>query len=134
MSNLGLGALIHMLGGNKESAKAFNACRGKTITELFMKDDVLHFRFQDGTGLTIRDNGQSCCEHRYMMTDDKLDDFIGAELLNAELKPAPEIPHDGGVHEVRFLDVTTSKGVFQMATHNVHNGYYGGFWIECALL
>ena len=33
------------------------------------------------------------------------------------------------IHEIQFLDVKTSKGVFQISNHNVHNGYYGGFWV-----
>jgi len=31
------------------------------------------------------------------------------------------------MHEVQFVLITTSLGVFTMATHNIHNGYYSGF-------
>lgn len=60
-------------------------------------------------------------------------DFVGAKLLGAEVKPAPNIPDEYCKHEVEFLDVKTDKGVFQMASHNEHNGYYSGFAIRAAL-
>jgi hypothetical protein len=39
-------------------------------------------------------------------------------------------PNGDDVHEVQFLVVTTSKGAITVATHVVHNGYYGGFSID----
>lgn len=130
-NNLGMGVMIGMLGGNKESVEALQSSTGKTITSLALQDDALVFGFSDGFGLVIEDKGQFCCESRYMRTDDKLSDFIGSQLLSAELKSAPGLSAEYGDHEIQFLDITTSKGVFQMASHNEHNGYYGGFWIVC---
>lgn len=126
--------MIKMLGGNRESVEAFNACKGKTITVLSLgEDDALHFTFDDGSRLKIWDGGQSCCESRYMRTDDKLEEFIGAKLIGATIKYAAPISDEWGYdHEIQFLDVETDRGVFQMASHNEHNGYYGGFCIECA--
>ena len=34
------------------------------------------------------------------------------------------------VHEVQFLKIRTSNGDITFETHNIHNGYYGGFYIE----
>lgn len=129
--NLGMGVMIGLLSGNESSVKAFQSCVGKTIKSLSLSDDVLHFVMDDGTKMDMYDDGQSCCESRYMTTDDKLEDFIGAKLIGAEVKEADPIacPEDE-VHEIAFLDVTTDKGVFQMKTHNEHNGYYGGFLIR----
>lgn len=129
MGNAGLGVMLGMLGGNEETVNAVRASIGKTIENVHMDDDVLIFHFTDGTKLKMWDDGQSCCEVRYMMTDDDLTYFFGAKLVGFEIKDAPDIEDNGEVHEVQFLDVTTDKGVFQMATHNEHNGYYGGFWI-----
>ena len=64
-----------------------------------------------------------------MRTDDDLSDYQGSTLLDFELKDALNMEDKYGDHEVQFLDVKTSNGVFQMANHNEHNGYYGGFWI-----
>ena len=52
--------------------------------------------------------------------------------MSIELRDAPNVEDDeyGNVHEVQFLVVTTSKGAFTIETHNEHNGYYGGFFIE----
>lgn len=134
MSMPGMSVMIGMLGGNEESVKAFTSCLNKTIAALSLgEDDALHFVMDDGTKMRLYDNGQSCCENRYMRTDDKLADFVGAKLLGAEVKEAPSVPDQYGEHEVSFLDVKTDKGVFQMASHNEHNGYYGGFLIRAAL-
>lgn len=87
------------------------------------------FKFTDGTGLKMFDDGQSCCESRYMVTSDDLTEYENTTLLDFELKDAPDIENEFDCHEVQFLDVKTSKGIFQIANHNEHNGYYGGFWI-----
>ena len=128
MSKLGLGVMINMLGSNEGTVEAINASIGKKIVSIALVDNSLRFALSDGSNLSLRDDGQSCCEHRYMSTDDDLSYYVGAELLGFELKDAPSIGDDE-VHEVQFLDVRTSKGVFTMSNHNEHNGYYGGFWI-----
>jgi hypothetical protein len=64
-----------------------------------------------------------------MRTDDTLTDYAGAELLDVSLEDAPDLEAGGESHEVQFLRVKTSKGMFVMSSHNEHNGYYGGFWI-----
>ena len=130
MSDLGLGVMINMLGGNEESVKAFQRGINHVISALELKDDALHFTFDDGYRMKLSDEGQSCCESRYMRTDDDLSQYIGSMLVSAEVAPGPDTENDDyGVHEVSFLRVTTSKGVFVMSSHNEHNGYYGGFWI-----
>jgi hypothetical protein len=131
MSQPGIGVMIGLLGGNEETVNAIKSSLGKKIKNVQLEaDDTLKFEFQDGSSLNIRDDGQSCCEHRYMTTDDDLSEYSGATLLDFELKNAPDQEDEWGeVHEVQFLDVKTDKGVFQMANHNEHNGYYGGFWI-----
>ncbi len=134
MGQPGIGVMIGMLSGNAKSVKAFASAVGKTIAALRLgEDDALHFEFSDGSKLKLYDDGQSCCEQRYMRTDDNLSDYIGAKLLGAEIKDAPSIPDEYGEHEVQFLDVKTDKGVFTMSSHNEHNGYYGGFWIVAAI-
>jgi hypothetical protein len=134
MSQLGMGVLINALGGGTDSAEAFSGSMGKIIAALSLgDDDALHFEFSDGTKMRLFDDGQSCCESRYMRTDDDLTYFIGAQLLDAEVKDAPNMPDEWGDHEVQFLEVKTSKGCFTMASHNEHNGYYGGFAIRAAL-
>jgi hypothetical protein len=36
----------------------------------------------------------------------------------------------GEEHEAQFLIVHTNRGDFTMVSHNIHNGYYGGFAIQ----
>jgi hypothetical protein len=104
-------------------AEVFTAAIGKTIKEVKIVDNSLLFTFDRGYRMRIYDCGQNCCEIRYMTTDDDLSYFAGAKLLGAELKDAPNVPHEWGVHEVQFLEIKTDKGVFAVANHNEHNGF-----------
>ncbi len=133
MGNLGMGVMLGILGGNEETVTSIQTSLNKTIEKVELDGDNLVISFTDNTTLEIWDGGQSCCESRYMTTDDDLSDFSGATLLDMELKSS-EYKDDGwDVHEIQFLDVKTSEGVFTMVNHNEHNGYYGGFWIQAKL-
>ena len=120
--------MIGMLSGDR-GGEYLQEAIGKTISEVTLVVDALHFVFTDGSKIKLFDNGQSCCESRYMRTDDTLTDYAGAELLDVSLEDAPDLEAGGESHEVQFLRVKTSKGMFVMSSHNEHNGYYGGFWI-----
>lgn len=133
MGNPGFMVMMRMLCGNEESAKAFQSVVGKTITDISHTDEALRFVFSDGAKLELFDNGQSCCESRYMRTDDDLTKFIGSRLLGAKTKDAPDQEDEYGTHEVQFLEVETTEGSFVMSNHNEHNGYYGGFSIEARI-
>jgi hypothetical protein len=130
---IGLGVMIQSLGGNETTVNAVKTSRGKIIQKVSLDGNELVFKFTDGTGLLMFDDGQSCCETRYMATSDNLEEYAGSTLLDFELKTAPSEETEYGDHEIQFLDVKTSKGVFQMANHNEHNGYYGGFYIKAQL-
>jgi hypothetical protein len=132
---IGIGVMLRELAGNERSLAAYKASIGKEITRVWIcDDDALHFRFADGSGLCVSDQGQSCCEHRYMRTDDDLDSFVGDTLVGIQVKDAPdEVDEYGETHEVQFLEINTNRGTFTVANHNEHNGYYGGFSIECAI-
>lgn len=131
MSHPGIGVMIGMFGGNEETVKAYDASMGKTISGLTLdeEDGFITIDFSDGTNLRVADEGQSCCENRYMRTDDDMQHFIGAKLTGLEIKEAPNEQDEYGDHEVQFLEVQTDRGVFTMASHNEHNGYYCGFYI-----
>lgn len=130
--SLGMMVMLNMLSGNAETVDKVKSAIGKKIESVILDEENnrLKFIFTDGTTLNIWDDGQSCCEDRYMRTDDDLTEYASAILLDFELKDASAIEDDYGVHEVQFLDVKTDKGVFQIANHNEHNGYYGGFSIR----
>lgn len=123
--------MLHMLfDGGKETSEILKGVTGKRITALRLgEDDALHFAFEDGQRVKLRDAGQSCCENRYMRTDDNLSDWVGTVFTCAEVRDAPNAEAEDGVHEIQFLLINTDKGVFTMSSHNAHNGYYGGFWI-----
>lgn len=130
-THLGLGVMLGLLGGNEQSASVFNKAIGKTISTLEITEEELLFTFTDGTKMKLFDDGQSCCEHRYMHTDDDLNYFIGSALQSAEVRPGgKEQLEYGDVKESEFLIVSTSAGQFTVVNYNEHNGYYGGFLIR----
>ena len=98
----------------------------KIIKSTKMSEDVLQISFEDGTGIEITDEGQSCCEYRYMTTDDEINFLIGTSIQNIMVKSGPDIEADD-VHEQEFLEIQTNKGFITIVNHNKHNGYYGGF-------
>lgn len=121
------------------SLEAFMKVINKKITGVALagavdseRKDELHIRLGHEY-VRITDAGQSCCEDRYMTCDDKMEDHVGATLLNIETRQMP-IPvlegGDGDVHDIEYLVVTTTAGELVIVNHNEHNGYYGGIDVE----
>lgn len=110
---------------------------GKTLLRVALVDDVLELSFTSGEIIAIQDHS-SCCETRYMRTDDALHEYAGAVFLSADISPVGEVfrqeleamyrkDDDDRCHEVEFFRIATSKGDICFACHNEHSGYYGGF-------
>lgn len=134
---IGVGAMLAALGGNQESAGSFASAIGKIITKASLDDEgeALTLEFKDGSAIQLKDDGQSCCESRYMRTDDDLSAFVGAKLTGGEIRAAGESeePESGdNCHDIEFLVIKTDRGDFTMTNHNEHNGYYGGFAIRAS--
>lgn len=127
--NLGMGAMIHHLGGgSKESAEKYY---GRTITNVKFENDTFTLTFDDGVSIDITDQGQSCCESRYMTCDDNINALIGQSLRGITVKDTEDSSGEyGDCHEICFLEVQGDKGSVTFATHNEHNGYYGGFGLN----
>lgn len=132
MSQLGIGTMLGMLTDNSVSVALYHASMGKIITEMKLDESTnpqsFIIKFEDGSSIKLTDEGQSCCEQRYMSIDgDDLSYFAGATLTGIDLKDAPNQEEE---YEVQFLEIQTSKGVATVSSHNEHNGYYGGFCIR----
>ena len=81
-----------------------------------------------GPTVFIRDDYQQCCEQRYMTCDDPLEDIRTETVQKVELRTGGQVQDDAfGEHEAEFLLITTNRAEYTIVTHNVHNGYYGGF-------
>lgn len=138
MSRPGIGAMIHSLtGGSPRSASDYYGLiiTSAKIVEFTKGRDgsvnELHLGFEDGTKIRIFDDGQSCCERRYMRSDDKVQDLVGQRLMKIEIKKADIMPdEDGQVHEIAFMEIKTDQGVTSFSFHVEHNGYYGGFGLS----
>lgn len=99
----------------------------KKITEVRLNEtnkyDILVVTFEDGIKLYIYDDGQSCCESRYVTTDDNIQDMVGHSLVGITIKNHI----DGDTHEQIFIDILTTNGSIVLCSHVESNGYYGGF-------
>lgn len=124
--NPGMGAMIHLLsGGSKKSASDYY---GRRIRHARLEEERLLIAFEDGVTIALTDEGQSCCEARYMRSDDDIASLIGGTLAAMTVKEGPdEVGEYGDTHETCFVEVQTDKGFITIASHNEHNGYYGGF-------
>ena len=125
---LGIGVMLGQMTSNEETMNCIHAVIGKQIKSVELIDDQIVLTTSEG-GLRLLDDGQTCCESRYMRTDDDLSEFAGAVVNGFELKQAPDQESEWDTHEVQFLEIATSKGAITFASHNEHNGYYGGFHI-----
>lgn len=131
MTDRGFGAALFLLGGGSKHSSAEYV--GKLITEAQLADNSLLITFDDGIKLNIYDDAQSCCEKRWMSTDDDVGDLVGKRWKHAMIKDASSNQPDdsyGSVEEIQFLEIMTEDGTtVTFANHNEHNGYYGGFGI-----
>jgi hypothetical protein len=125
--------------GDEWTRRAYRSAIGKNIASIVLlvddsrlSADELAFTFTDGSSLTLYDDGQSCCEQRYMTTDDDLSYHVGATLISIEIRDGPDGPEESAIesHNCQFLLITTSNGHAIITNHNRHNGYYGGFTIK----
>lgn len=122
--------MLNEIGGDDHNAPDLQKALGKTIAKASIKDDCISLEFEDKSELVIWDDGQSCCENRYLHTDDNLNSIIGQRLVTVEQQSASSIETEYGDHEVSFLHIKTDQDTIVVETHNEHNGYYGGFWIR----
>ena len=109
----------------------------KEVIKKFIKmdDDWLGYNIETNQQvISLKINNQSdCCESwGFLTTEDKLEEFLGAELLGIEVIDTDYKAHpltkdydfcDGG--SACFVDLLTSNGKLQFAIYNDHNGYYG---------
>jgi hypothetical protein len=131
-------------GINDTSLAVVELYSGQVIKKITMDSEkitrdseVLIITFESGSKIQIMDDGQSCCETRYMHCEDEADfEYLqGSVFRFIEVVDAPDEENEGAgeyddVHEVQFCNILTSKGVIQLTCHNEHNGYYGGFGVE----
>lgn len=128
MGHQGFCVMLHELFSNKKDAA--EKYYGKQIQNAEIIEDELIITFSDGIKVAILDDGQSCCEERYMTCDDDVNDLIGNELRAIQIKDGGEKEDNYESYEWAFVDIVTDKSVVQLCTHNKHNGYYGGFAVS----
>ena len=101
---------------------------GQKILSASINDNRLKLALSNGKNIEIWDDGQSCCEVRYIQTDDDVSDLVGNVLTRIKTKEAPNVSdEDTEVHEIVFVEIGTDKSSITLVSHNEHNGYYGGF-------
>jgi len=123
---LGIGTMVYQLsGGSPKDPKDYY---GKKIETAEFNGDAITLVFTDGIKIKITDEGQTCCENRYMTCDDEPKDLEGGSLVSIRINKIEEKGNEyGDPHEIAFLVIETEKTAITFCTHNEHNGYYGGF-------
>lgn len=126
-----------MLSGNEDTVEALRGSVGHTISGIKLDEgpqgELILIGLNNGKTLTVSDQGQSCCESRYITTDADLPYYIGATIIDFELRDMPSIEKDFEFHDAQAFVISTSAGVIDFVTHVEHNGYYGGFSISANL-
>lgn len=129
MSYIGIGVLIDSMTGG--SCALVSDYYGRKINNAVLdkQDNEVRLTFDDGVTIRIWDNGQSCCERRYIICDDNLSDLNGKTLADISVLEVEERRMGyGEYHDTSFLEIKATDGTsISFATHNEHNGYYGGF-------
>lgn len=103
-----------------------------TDIELDKERNVLLIEIAGVRTFAISDEGQSCCESRYITCDDDPKSIIGGVLQRIDVSESQDIRKKDAWndHEAIFVRIETDKGFITITTHNEHNGYYGGFSLK----
>lgn len=108
-----------------------NYINQEIVSSSFDNDNgLIKLFFKNKNELIIYDDGQSCCEERYLTTDDDILSIVGKKLRNIELKECSEKELDVGIHEIQFLEISTDQNFITFCCHVEHNGWYGGIDIK----
>lgn len=108
---------------------------GKQITSAYKDGNAIRITFVDGSRLFIQDDGQSCCEHRYLTCDDEVESMVGEFFSSISTTLGNDRNSDSDmVHEICFVTIYTNRDHYTLCTHNIHNGYYGGFDIVASYI
>lgn len=122
----------------RQSAEPFDPTKyvGRSIASVaLVHNHRLRIEFADGDVLYLWDDYQHCCEDRYMTCEDDLAAVAGGTILGMEVSDGPSEAIENGrsYHDCQFLRIRTTEGPIVVATHNIHNGYYGGFYLRACV-
>jgi hypothetical protein len=103
---------------------------GEQIEKISLeRGEVMYLHLGNSKVVKLTDQGQSCCESRYMTCDDDLSVYANCALVDIEVREIEEFDDENnwGVHETQVCVIKTTRGDITIVSHNEHNGYYGGF-------
>ncbi len=118
---------IHYVGKGKEM-NDFSVLLGKTITEINVEPDQIHFLASDGKRYMMY-HEQDCCESVYVedVVGD-IEDLIGNPVLRAEESTNRNDPPSGNFcddsYTWTYYKLATIKGYVDIRWFGTSNGYY----------
>jgi len=128
--------MLHQLWGNWDNELAednFDSMQLSDVVRMWIDEDendgdgMLKILFADDGLLKLWDSARTCCETRWIHTDDDLDYLSGSRIMNIEVaEGSMDEDENGYVEECEFLRIITNKGTATFSFYNNHNGYYGG--------
>lgn len=100
--------------------QALSRAKGKTIESITFSqtsadryENKMVITFDNGDALAVYDDGQQCCERRYMVANEDMSFYPGAEFYDLDVRDAViSTLSDGDILELQFMIVSTSFGSF----------------------
>jgi hypothetical protein len=115
-----------------ETIKSIKEVENVNIAEDCRTYDGIEIETSQQKIYLLIDDSQSCCEQwGYFMSEDNVDSFVGATLIDIKLTDTElktgTIEELGNLDEggLIFVDLITNIGTLQFVAYNIHNGYYG---------
>ena len=115
-----------------QSIESFENLKLMPDSRPWIKFDGYKITCMDGHSYHLGiENRQDCCERfGYLSSEDDLDEFLGATILDAtrtdtSLCTKKLKDNELSTDDCLFITFKTDRGDFQLVVYNQHNGYYG---------
>jgi hypothetical protein len=129
--------------------EGFEQLKEVWFNKITLLDNTITLYSKNFLRVEITDEGQQCCENRFIHTEDNLEIYglgklikldyeeieVEQENIKSKIQYLVSVPQDPDDEvEMAFLKITFQNIVtinnFMFNTYNIHKGYYGGFMPE----
>jgi hypothetical protein len=127
-----------VLSVDQETLKTIGSCLGKVIEKVMLAYDhesreSIIIIFTDGTALNLFDDGQQCCEKRWLASDDKSEDVAGGVLMDVQMEEGVDDEGSEDILQSQFIRIITDKAPYVVTAYNKHNGSYDGITVKAEI-
>ena len=130
VSGFNINSQVFGLYGKNNARQGYSQMLGALTGSASMEGYLIHTK--EHIIAILIDDQESCCESwGYLTSEDNIQDFVGAEILDIKIVDTvlniKSLEDIGDLYEggTMFVNIETAKGMFQIVAYNSHNGYYG---------